>query len=74
VWHYRRSRRARDSDAEHIGHARAEAAASLARAEADHAREAAAAGHDTHLAESLREIREQNHFADVVAEAFRGRP
>lgn len=54
--------------------AAADAGKSLARAEADHASEVAALGRDTRLIESLREIREQNHFSATIAEAFRGEP
>lgn len=56
-----------------------DAAASLARATADHARQRAALGRDQvdlgrhqGLAKSLREIREENHFSGTITAAFRG--
>jgi len=45
---------------------------SLERAKADHARERAGVGLDTRLVESLRQIRAENHFTDIVITAFRG--
>lgn len=54
--------------------AREEAAASLAKAEDDLSRAEAAAGRDRTLARSLRDIRAENHFSDIVAAAFRGEP
>lgn len=68
MWRSRRNRnRQRAADLER---ASGEAAASLATARADHERERRDAGHDTRLIESLRRIRAENHFADVVAAAF----
>jgi hypothetical protein len=55
-----------------IRQATADAAESLSRARADHARESDALGRDTGLIESLREIRRENHFTDIVTAAFRG--
>jgi hypothetical protein len=65
----RRTRAARDAA---IKAARKDAAASLAQAQEDHASEQAAVGHDVRLAEALRQIRRENHFAATIAAAFRG--
>lgn len=65
-----RRRKAVRSDWAEQAKAAEQAAASLARAEADHERERQAAHHDTPLIESLRRIRADNHVRDIVAGAF----
>ena len=51
-----------------------EAAASLAQARADHARERTALGRDRRLIVSLRDLRDANHFTATITAAFRGEP
>lgn len=70
----RRKTKPRHDSSAVLNNAIADAAASLAQAKADHAREKVAAGHDTRLIESLRQIREANHFKAVVIAALRGEP
>jgi hypothetical protein len=71
VWRHRGNRHAQRAE---LDAASAAAAASLAEARADLEREAREAGHDTHLIESLRRIRRENHFAATVIAAFGGNP
>jgi hypothetical protein len=67
-------RRRPASERAELDRASAQAAASLAEAKADHERETREAGHDTHLIESLRRIRRENHFSEVITAAFQGKP
>ena len=66
MW-YRRQR----ADRAEIAAATRAVAQSSARADKDLAAEIAAAGPGRHLAASLRQMREENHFKDVIAAAFR---
>lgn len=65
-------RRRKPSDKPELREAAQAAARSLSQSRSDLEREQGAARRESGLLASLRQIRKENHFRDIITEAFRG--